>query len=366
MSEFLLTLRRCVILTDGNLYSRKRNRQKKNPVVMLCVVFLMYLIVITLWIIDLVDIVGEIRIAFVKNPDVDLGIRYGQAREFVRRRIAAIDVLYGYLSIGKTCIGDGVIIWRAYAFWSTSDIRYIVIALPVALLLASVACAMMLTYCVDRLGGEIVLGAFEHPLFCRRIQTVSYAVPAVTTAITTLLIAIKVWSLVKFWRANEITDNPLSKKSRLQTIVVLLIETGVAYFLFFLAQVIIVAPDVHAGISAKPGLAFATNVFAYQTSSIVGMYPTIIICLVHVNRSSVDTTLVYTETGHNSRNPDSHRRAPLSLGSFRAVPPSFVMSAGRDVESRGEAVNLQVFRSVPSEGDHGDSKLGQKHQKLET
>ena len=52
---------------------------------------------------------------------------------------------------------------------------------------------MMLTYCVSRLGGDIVNGSFTRPEFCRNMQTVSYAIPAVTTAVATVLIGIKAW-----------------------------------------------------------------------------------------------------------------------------------------------------------------------------
>ncbi|KAF9256585.1 hypothetical protein L218DRAFT_936449 [Marasmius fiardii PR-910] len=333
---------------------RKGNSGRMGPLVTLAVVLLMYFMVFTLWIIDLVNTVGEIRITLVKDPDVALDIKYAQASDFVARRIAAIDAIYGYL----TCIGDGVIIWRVYAFWASSHVRYIIIAFPIALLLASVACSIMLTYCVGRLGGNIVLGSFVDPEFCRKIQTVSYAIPAVTTAITTILIAIKLWTLIDFSGANGIFNARLSKTSRLWTIVIVLIETGVAYFLFFLAQAIPIAPSINDAIFARPGLAFAMEVFSYQTSSIVGMYPTIIICLVHAKRSAMDTALVSaTLNEHKSKIP-GHGRAPISLGSFRAVDPTRSTSTGGDLESQAEASNLGILHVRPP--GHEDGKL-EKH-----
>ncbi|EEB95840.1 hypothetical protein MPER_05130, partial [Moniliophthora perniciosa FA553] len=58
-----------------------------------------------------------------------------------------------------------------------------------------------------------------------------------------------------------------------------------------LAQVILTIPPVKDSVNLHPSLQFATTVFSYQTSSIVGMYPTIIICIVHAQRSAMDTTL---------------------------------------------------------------------------
>ncbi|KAF9254468.1 hypothetical protein L218DRAFT_1045587 [Marasmius fiardii PR-910] len=329
-------------------------------------VFFMYVIALTTWTINLVNIVGELRITLVKDPDVPLDIKYEWQSNFGLHRIAIIGPLYGYM----TCIGDAVIIWRVYAFWASSNIRHIIMVLPIALLVGSLACATMLSYCVGRLGGEIVLGTFEHPVFCRKIQTASYVFPAATTAIATLFIVIKVWALLSFARANGMSKTRLSKRSRLETIVILLIETGVAYFLFFLAQVILIAPSIKGPLDASPSLTFAGNVFSEQTSSIVGMYPTFIICLVHTNRSAMDTSMFSAGTEDSSRTAGHRRGAapPVSLGSFRAVDP--VQShdtSNTDLESRGAEgrLNVQVIRIGSSsngsrKGDH-DGIPEEKH-----
>ncbi|KAF9264600.1 hypothetical protein L218DRAFT_925955 [Marasmius fiardii PR-910] len=346
---------------------RARTQGKMGPLVMLAVVLLMYLTTVTCWVIGLVNMVAEVRITLVKDSDVDLDAKYNEAREFSARRLEAIDLLYGYL----TCLGDGVIVWRVYAFWATSHLRHVIMIVPIALVLAGIACSMMLTYCIGHLGpGEIVLGAVLHPPFCRDIQTVSYAIPAATTAAATFLIIIKVWSLVKFSKENKIYDSRMSRKSRLENIVILLVESGIAYFLFFLAQVIQIAPDVRDAINRRPNLAFATNVFIYQTSSIVGMYPTVIICLVHANRSAMDTTLCTTTGGRDSSKAigGSGRRAPISLGSFRAVVQDLSTSTttGADLESRRdpeETFGLQALHASMPAGQDAIHGLEQKDLK---
>ena len=52
---------------------------------------------------------------------------------------------------------------------------------------------MMLTYCAARLGADIELGAYQHPAFCRNIQTASYSTTLATTVVATVLIAFKAW-----------------------------------------------------------------------------------------------------------------------------------------------------------------------------
>ncbi|KAF9255715.1 hypothetical protein L218DRAFT_1081709 [Marasmius fiardii PR-910] len=330
---------------------RKESSSRRiGPLITLAVVLLMYILCCTLWIIDLVNTVAEVRITMVKDPDVALDVKYAQAGDFTARRLAAIDAIYAYL----TCLGDGVIIWRLHAFWASSspNIRYMVLLLPLILLLGSIACSLMLTYCVGRLGGDIVLGSFAHPEFCRNIQAASYALPAATTAVTTLFIAAKFWTFINFSGSNGIFSSRLSRKSRSWTVLVVLIETGVAYFLFFLAQAIGIAPSINDAIFARPDLAFAMLVFSYQTSVIVGMYPTIIICLVHAKRSAMDAVVISTTvTAPQSRTLGSER-VPISLSNLRGTDGTRSTSTGDDLESQPETLNLRVLRA----GSNDDEK----------
>lgn len=51
----------------------------------------------------------------------------------------------------------------------------------------------MLTYCAARLGADITLGTYQHPAFCRNIQTASYSTTLATTTVTTVLLVYKTW-----------------------------------------------------------------------------------------------------------------------------------------------------------------------------
>lgn len=63
----------------------------------LAVVTVMFLMALVLWIIDLVDLVGEARITLIQNPDVDIGTKYGYATDFVLKRAAVEDIIYAYM-----------------------------------------------------------------------------------------------------------------------------------------------------------------------------------------------------------------------------------------------------------------------------
>jgi hypothetical protein len=83
---------------DPFTYSRHQSHTpRKIPIVTLVVVILMYIMCLALWVIDLVILIGETRMTLIKDPDVDLEVKYGRAIDFMTPRIAAIDAIYAYL-----------------------------------------------------------------------------------------------------------------------------------------------------------------------------------------------------------------------------------------------------------------------------
>ncbi|ESK83228.1 hypothetical protein Moror_3266 [Moniliophthora roreri MCA 2997] len=336
----LITVYSVLVLKAGTILlgNRKRQSARKVPIVTMTVVAIMYLLCLTLSIIDLVLLVAETRITLVKDPEDDLNVKYERARGFMAPRVAAEDLIYSYMTV----LGDGVIVWRVYAFWALSNWRIAAMIAPIALLLTSFALSIILTHCVVNLNGSIVLGSFNDPPFCRDVQIVSYATPAATTAIATFLIGIKVWNYLRISRAHGVDDLRLSTRSRAESIIVLLLESGLAYFVFFLAQVILATPAVKDAINLHPGLQFAQTVFSYQSSSIVGMYPTIIICLVHAQRSAIDT-MVYSADGSGSSD-DGREVTSIAFSSFQTD----LNTAREDVESRPKQVDSYVFKAASS------------------
>ncbi|ESK86764.1 hypothetical protein Moror_15165, partial [Moniliophthora roreri MCA 2997] len=114
----------------GNGTRRGRRSTRKCPIVTMTLVAIVYLLCLALWIIDLVLLVAETRITLVKDPEDDLSVKYERALEFVAPRLAAVDLIYSYMTI----LGDSVIIWRVHAFWASSNWRVTVMIASVVLL----------------------------------------------------------------------------------------------------------------------------------------------------------------------------------------------------------------------------------------
>ncbi|KAK7039490.1 hypothetical protein R3P38DRAFT_3467504 [Favolaschia claudopus] len=251
-----------------------RREMRISSLITLLAILLMFTICLVLWALDLADFIAEGRLA--------------NARSFIFPNIAAIDALYSYLSL----MGDGIIIWRVWNL--KSYYRPWVILIPIALLFGSLIATLMLTYCVGRLGDSIVFGTFEKPAFCRNVQTATYAMALATTATATILIGFTTWNFRNSIRPL-LSGHPVivgetrrRRRSPVENVLLLLIESGILYFLFFAIQVVGVIPRVHNWVSTKPGVSFAFTMFSYASSIIVGIYPTAVVVLAHLQTSVLD------------------------------------------------------------------------------
>lgn len=145
-------------------------------------------------------------------------------------------------------------------------------------------------------------GAFEKPAFCRNVQLVTYATACATTTVATILVGLTVWNyrqtigpmLKDSFLASQGNKQP--RRSQAETILLLLLESGVLYFLFFVrrfpyllclsllltlfslyqaVQFVAAIPRIHEWISAQPAVSFALTMYAF-CSSVIVVSPTLL------------------------------------------------------------------------------------------
>ncbi|RPD52997.1 hypothetical protein L227DRAFT_423210 [Lentinus tigrinus ALCF2SS1-6] len=255
-----------------NLLLRRETRTRASLYICMAVLLMLGL-ALALWIIDMHMIIVEVQSTVLSDTPGPLDDAYSAALSKVLAMAAIEDVLYAYMTI----VGDGIIIWRVYAFWSGGSLRQkLVILFPITLLLGSTASSAMLTYCAARLGTDIVLGAYQDPAFCRQIQTTSYCTALATTAVATLLLSYKTWCA----QINN-AFGTLPPRTRTQRVMLILIESGILYMLFFLVQVLMSLKSVNKRISSSEIATFSLTMYQFTTSVIVGMYPTIMVIVVN-------------------------------------------------------------------------------------
>ncbi|KAJ7482671.1 hypothetical protein FB451DRAFT_1235831 [Mycena latifolia] len=283
---FLLTIYGVFVLKSLFLLRNSKNRQRQRMPTM--AILTMFVMAIVLWTLDLVNFIMEAKITLIENSEDLIDTKVNKAHEFIFGLEAVQDLLYAYM----TLLGDAVIvdrIWKLQAFSGSLWVLFV----PCAFLFGSLVATLMLTTCVAQLGHAILQESFQNPL-CQKVQAITYVMPCANTAVATILIGVTTWkyrkSIVPLFRNdNSNGGNRKPKRTQCERILVLLLESGILYFLFFAIPVVVASPPVHTWTESLPGVVFALKMYAYSCSVIVGMYPTILIVLANSKHNVLDT-----------------------------------------------------------------------------
>ncbi|KAJ7819271.1 hypothetical protein B0H14DRAFT_3737909 [Mycena olivaceomarginata] len=292
---FWMTVYAALVIRASFILFRKDRRNLRTYIFFSLAIFTMFAIALILWTLDLTTFILEGKLVLMRlQPGDSISDKLASANKRIFSVISAQDALYAYMSL----LGDAIIIHRYY---------------PLAV------ATVLLTYCVAVAGSEIVLGSFEKPAFCKNVQEVTYIMPMATTAVTTLMIghtAWKHWSIVApHYSTGSSNANSSTKKQRSQVerILILLVESGFFYFLFFLIQVIGDIPIVEDTINSSTTLTILMMMFDYSSSTFVvcfprfppspgpplnipqGIYPTMIVILAHSKHAVIDEATVRTD-----------------------------------------------------------------------
>ncbi|EJF61537.1 hypothetical protein BD309DRAFT_931103 [Dichomitus squalens] len=278
VESVLWTVYLVLIVIAGNILLR-RDRRNKMSIFTFAVVFIMFLLDTSMCIIDVNNAIREISLTLTSTSTLSLSDRYALTDNLP---YAVENALYAWMSN----LGDVIIIWRTYAFWRLPHERW-VLAIPCAFLFGSVVTSVLISYCVAAADAQHGAGDFVHPPFCVNVQLASYSTALVTTAVATLMICYKTWD----YRREVGTFISVSKpKTRAEKVMTILIESGLLYFFFFLSAVIDEAGNVPTLETSTPQLAFASTVWTYMTSHILGIYPVVIVILVYMQKSYINAS----------------------------------------------------------------------------
>ncbi|KAI0812254.1 hypothetical protein BC629DRAFT_927450 [Irpex lacteus] len=261
VSTWVVGLYTWLVVKCGFILLHKDRRHNRIAIFTWTIVITMYLIKLTLWTIDARNVISDLNIYLVQSNDFSLAERKLRASQTSTKLSVVEDVLYAF----QVVLGDTIVLWRVYAFWHTGVELWVMI-LPTAAYLASITCAFLVAYCAAQ-STDLEFGAFTNPYFCRKIQHTSYWLQFVMACVATTLIGYKTWRyrrMVKTLIGKETTwRSPVSKA------MLIMLDTGLIYALFFLAEAILGVVDIPKWVNGHPARAFALQIYQYQTSSIV-------------------------------------------------------------------------------------------------
>ncbi|ETW76315.1 hypothetical protein HETIRDRAFT_118682 [Heterobasidion irregulare TC 32-1] len=225
-------------------HGMRQGSNSKANVTMLIVTLTMFSMSTAVLGLNFATVVQEVRHWFILNPSLSLVERERVASNYSARFDWVQDTLFSV----EFSIGDSIVLWRAWTLSQASGNTIYIVYVGILLILAS----------FNR----------QH----RRLIKASFGDTA--------------------------------RRTRVEKVLVLLVESGVIYFALWVAQIFDFLPITSS--SAAAGT--ASTILSSAGNQLVGLYPTIIVVLVHYQRSlwdSPEVTLNHIKTSISFVSPPS-------------------------------------------------------------
>jgi len=298
-----------------------RKRYPKISVPTLMMIFstvVMFSMSTTLFAIDIYDILRPLEVVLVwTDRGESVAERQSTYNLGVNSRVFAQTVVYTF----EFLLGDSVVVWRACALWAFD---WKVLFAPLLMLTAATVMSFFFVGCIVHNNMDFIFG---EPAVCNHAQFSTFFLSLATNALATGLIAYKAWQHRKIISATH------KKRTQSEKIMLLLIESGLLYFLIWGAKSFTYFPIVSQG-----SIHFAAQILNNMGNQIVGLYPTIIIVLVHLQYTVWDISETF--------GPSSGNRTTASTPSTKMVSrimfahSSDVTSTTAGVTSAGTAMSF--------------------------
>ncbi|KAL1759407.1 hypothetical protein FB107DRAFT_204911 [Schizophyllum commune] len=189
------------------------------------------------------------------------------------------DRVYRILLALDLLVCDAIVVWRAWVMWQESRVVKVILSLCMVGSVVGVV-AHLIWYAVAYLDSEA-------PTLSLLMVTIPLLL---TNLVATILVGLQVW----YYRRNvKSIASPWRKRTRIGKILVLLLESGFVYCLLWIASIALEVDGTSDDARADYYMA-ASN--AYQ--SFAGIYPTLIVIIVAVQRSTTQSLVMSTQVSH--------------------------------------------------------------------
>ncbi|KAJ3799791.1 hypothetical protein GGU11DRAFT_775866 [Lentinula aff. detonsa] len=176
-------------------------------------------------------------------------------------------------------ISDAIVIWRAWVLYD--DRLYLRILL--------ILCGLGSTIGVALDSAFVLKQAFSNgtgeATALTRIRVLMPVMLLITNIIATAIIALKVW---EYRRSIKINLGKQTRKTSVERVLVLLLESGVVYCVCWIVSIIALTPGTLSFIGE--------NVFATMLPNLTAIYPTLIIIFVAARRSYSELSINVSQT----------------------------------------------------------------------
>ncbi|RDB20153.1 hypothetical protein Hypma_012952 [Hypsizygus marmoreus] len=315
-----------VLLFTTSAITALRRSPPSRPTIMFAVTLASFLIATLYWASQTACMTILIRSVLVDNT----GLPLRQKFRLTNARTYKPNIIILWTSQLLPIISDLVVVWRAWVLFTE---QLWVMAVPLLLALGTIGTTLAYIGLTMVTSGTNVAANAETAALAN-VLNASLALSLATNGAATGLIA------YKFWTHRKFVVNMLGiarRQSRVQKVLIILVESGLIYCLFQLMMLILGFTMPEGGPGSAPYLA-SPVIYAIYTE-LTAMYPTIIAVLVNSQRSISDTFVFGSVFKSQSGNTQGHGARPATAGHLSFALPH--MQTISDIEP---AVSFQSNR----------------------
>ncbi|KAG7097994.1 hypothetical protein E1B28_005302 [Marasmius oreades] len=314
--------------------TRSKLRNRAN-ILIIVVTLVLFLSSTALWAMNVSQFAMAMQGFFFKYPDLGLLDRWLA----FNADIVGFGLPMEALFLINMLVGDSVVIWRAWVLCQNTRLQKFVY-IPIVMLLASFVFSVIALNCLSSNGygdhSSIPAGSKA----CRWGEPIAWGISLATNAVSTSFIAVRAWQHRQFMKLDF-----AARRSRSQKVLIILVESGFVYCLFWLTQLNLFF-DRENERNFVNFLGVFLNAIGDQVS---GVYPTCIIILVnmHCSISESDPSIQMSSLPPSS-NSDGSRGAgrkpsPGVLSTIEFNPGISEVGSGF-VSTRSVDVDGELFR----------------------
>jgi len=292
---------------------RKRHTTISVPtLIMIFTTVLMFAMSTTLFVIDVYDVLRPLEVILVwTDRGESVADRQSIYNKGLNSRVFAQAVIY----IFEFLLSDSVVIWRACALWAFD---WKILFAPFLVFTAATVMFFFFVGCIVHNDMDLIFG---EPAVCNNAQLSTFFLSLATNALATALIAVKAWQHRKLIGATH------KKRTQSEKVLLLLIESGLLFFLIWGAKSFTYFPIVFS----QGSILFAAQILDSMCNQIVGLYPTLIIVLVNLQYTVWDISETSVPpSGHftTATTPSTRKVSRIMFGSDTTSSTAGVLSIG--------------------------------------
>ncbi|KAL0063153.1 hypothetical protein AAF712_009943 [Marasmius tenuissimus] len=318
-----------LVLFFWALWLQISTRALRNPslprIAILTVTVFLFLSATALWVMNISWLIIGTKAYFMNAQD---GMEVMDIKKLRDKRLHPIALPMELFFCLNMILGDAVVIWRAWVICRGTRLHKFVF-IPIFMLLTSLGFTIFAMHCLASDGWSTSTTIPIGERVCKWAEPIAWGVSLVTNLVSTALIAIRAWHYRRFLREGRLSTH----RFRVHRILIMLVESGFIYCLFWLTQVVIFL-EIERGYK----FIFFLRAFLYPLGDqISGIYSTLIIIVVHLKRSINDasfvgpgpsTTDVEPERSRSrSQPPHTHQLSTILFTSHGTMPVQIDPSA---------------------------------------